>query len=63
MLLSAVICLAVMASLRLWGGEPTPTNAMLFQLFSGVDIVAALVVGWLVVFSIKRAKEKTGRRK
>jgi len=34
-----------------------------FQLFSIVDIIAALVAGWLVVFSIKRAKEKTRKRK
>ena len=62
-LLSAVVCLAVMASMRLWGSEPIPTNAVLFNLFSVVDIIAALVVGCLVVFSINRAKEKIRRRK
>ena len=62
-LLSAVVCLAVMASMRLWGSESIPTNAVLFNLFSVIDIIAALVVGWLVVFSINRAKEKIRRRK
>ena len=62
-LLSAVICLAIMASMRLWGSDPIPANTVLFQLFSGLDIAAALVVGGLVVFSVKRAKEKTRKRK
>ena len=62
-LLSAVVCLAIMAGPRLWGREPIPPNAVVFQLFSIVDIIAALVAGWLVVFSIKRAKEKTRKRK
>ena len=60
-ILSAIICLAVIAAMQIWGNEAVPENAVLFGIFSVVDIIASIVVGLIVLYSINRAKQK--RRK
>ena len=60
---AAVTVLVVMALMRFRGAEPFPSNPVLLNMFSVLDIAAALITGWIAVFSVNRAKQKNNTRK
>lgn len=55
-LLSAGLCLAVIAATRFAGQQPVQTNEGIFSL---IDIISAFVVGIIVLYSLRRAQRKS----